>query len=84
MRPKLSSEITSLFATLALNLQTLDPTARIQDDDEDEDLNITISSLNRSLNLTETQPRVRILDTALSLMCFTAPQVISKFNLFSY
>ncbi|KAI3443639.1 hypothetical protein Pfo_000304 [Paulownia fortunei] len=60
-------EISSLFAALASNLQTLDPTARNQVD-------VSITNLNRSLNLSEA-PRVRILDTALSLMCFTAPQV---------
>ncbi|XP_011093729.1 uncharacterized protein LOC105173618 isoform X2 [Sesamum indicum] len=61
------AEITSLFAALASNLQTQDPTAT-------NEVDLSISDLNRSLNLSEA-PRVRILDTALSLMCFTAPQV---------
>ncbi|KAL3532613.1 hypothetical protein ACH5RR_006134 [Cinchona calisaya] len=78
MPPKLS-DITSLFAKLAstttTSLETLDPTARIEDD---EDLTITISNLNRSLNLTQTEPRLRVLDTALALMCFTAPQVFES------
>lgn len=68
------SEITSLFATLASNLQSEDPTVR---DEDDEDLSVTVSCLSRSLNLTETQPRVRILDAALSLMCFSSSQVSS-------
>ncbi|KAK4396923.1 hypothetical protein Sango_1528900 [Sesamum angolense] len=61
------AEITSLFAALASNLQTEDPTAL-------NEVDLSISDLNRSLNLSEA-PRVRILETALSLMCFTAPQV---------
>lgn len=69
-------EITSLFATLASNLQSEDPMVR---DEEDEDLSVTISCLNRSLNLTETRPRVRILDTALSLLCFSSRQVRSQY-----
>nr|XP_027066100.1 uncharacterized protein LOC113691970 isoform X2 [Coffea arabica] len=69
------SEITSLFSSLASNAGALDPTATNEDD---EDLAITISNLNRSLNLSETQPSTRVLDTALSLMCFTAPQVFQS------
>ncbi|KAK4415671.1 hypothetical protein Salat_2674500 [Sesamum alatum] len=61
------AEISSLFAALASNLQTEDTAAR-------NEVDLSISDLNRSLNLSEA-PRVRILDTALSLMCFTAPQV---------
>ncbi|KAK6147717.1 hypothetical protein DH2020_018629 [Rehmannia glutinosa] len=38
------------------------------------EVDLSISNLSRSLNLSEA-PRARILDTALSLMCFTAPQV---------
>ncbi|KAL3627044.1 hypothetical protein CASFOL_028407 [Castilleja foliolosa] len=60
-------EISSHFAVLASNLQALDPTAA-------NEFDLSISNLNRSLNLSEA-PRVHILDTALSLMCFTAPQV---------
>ncbi|KAL0374488.1 UNVERIFIED_CONTAM: hypothetical protein Sradi_3364500 [Sesamum radiatum] len=61
------AEISSLFAALASNLQIQDPTAT-------NEVDLSISDLNRSLNLSEA-PRVRILDTALSLMCFTAPKV---------
>ncbi|PIN17265.1 hypothetical protein CDL12_10067 [Handroanthus impetiginosus] len=60
-------EISSLFAALASNLQSQDLTAR-------DELDLSVSNLSRSLNTSEA-PRVRILDTALSLMCFTAPQV---------
>ncbi|GFP92655.1 hypothetical protein PHJA_001409700 [Phtheirospermum japonicum] len=60
-------DISSLFAALASNLQALDPTAA-------NEFELSISNLNRSLNLSEA-PRVQTLDTALSLMCFTAPQV---------
>ncbi|KAL8456541.1 hypothetical protein ACS0TY_033837 [Phlomoides rotata] len=60
-------EIHSLFAALASNLRAQDPTVR-------NEVDLSISNLNRTLNLNE-PPRVCILDTALSLMCFTAPQV---------
>ncbi|KAL6534975.1 hypothetical protein OROHE_013029 [Orobanche hederae] len=60
-------EISSLFAALASNLQAPNPTA-------ENELDLSLANLNRSLNLSGA-PRVRILDTTLSLMCFTAPQV---------
>ncbi|KAL6554959.1 hypothetical protein OROGR_006217 [Orobanche gracilis] len=60
-------EISSLFAALASNLQAPNPTA-------ENELDMSLANLNRSLNLSGA-PRVRILDTTLSLMCFTAPQV---------
>lgn len=69
------TEITDLFAQLALNLKTLDPTVN------NEAVNLYVSDLNTSLNLGELEDesssgsRVRVLDTALSLMCFKAPQV---------
>lgn len=66
-------EISSLFATIASNHRTLDQAARRKD----QNVDISISNLNRSLNLGGTC-RVRILYTALSLMCFTAPQVCLK------
>ncbi|XP_051131557.1 uncharacterized protein LOC127251748 isoform X2 [Andrographis paniculata] len=61
-------EINSLFAAVGSYLRSQDSTARV-------DVDSSVSDLNRSLNLHEV-PRVRILDTALSLMCFTAPQVL--------
>ncbi|KAM7512978.1 hypothetical protein LguiB_011853 [Lonicera macranthoides] len=67
-------EIKYLFSRLATSLQTLDPTAR----NEDKNHDLLISNLNKSLNLGE--PRVRVLDTTLSLMCFTAPQVFDSFT----
>ncbi|KAG8376143.1 hypothetical protein BUALT_Bualt09G0032600 [Buddleja alternifolia] len=69
-------EISSLFASLASNLRTLDPTAG-------DEVDLSISNLNRSLNLSEAPRRVRVLDTALSLMCFTAPQVYDSVTEFT-
>ena len=63
-------ELTDLFAKLASHLKTLN-----QDHEEDEALSLSISKLNQSLNLSNEDSRVRVLDTALSLMCFKAPQV---------
>ncbi|XP_057787660.1 uncharacterized protein LOC131004910 [Salvia miltiorrhiza] len=60
-------QISSLFAVLASNLRTPHPTAG-------DEVTLSLSNLNRSLNPTDV-PRVRILDTALSLMHFTVPQV---------
>ncbi|CAL5438039.1 unnamed protein product [Camellia sinensis] len=70
------TEITDLFARLATNLQTLNPTVP-NEDHRHETLDLSISKLNRSLNL-EDSSRVRVLDTALSLMCFKAPQVFDS------
>ncbi|KAA8523244.1 hypothetical protein F0562_009667 [Nyssa sinensis] len=67
------SEITDLFARLASNLQTLDP----KGGNEDQACDLSIAKLNQSLNLNENS-RVRVLDTALSLMCFKAPQVFDS------
>lgn len=64
-------EVTELFSILALHLQTLN---HVEDDDEEESINLSISKLNQSLNLCE-DSRVRVLETALSLMCFEAPKV---------
>ncbi|XP_059633100.1 uncharacterized protein LOC132275917 [Cornus florida] len=66
-------EITDLFARLASNLQTLKTTVG----DEDQTCDLLISNLNCSLNLNENS-RVRVLDTALSLMGFRAPQVFDS------
>ncbi|KAL7095957.1 hypothetical protein ACP275_10G055100 [Erythranthe tilingii] len=60
-------EISSLFAALASNLQSQHPAA-------ENEVDHSLYILNRSLNLSEA-PRVRVLETALSLMGFTAPQV---------
>ncbi|KAK9275328.1 hypothetical protein L1049_022592 [Liquidambar formosana] len=64
-------EITDLLARLASHLQTLAP-------HEEEACDLAISKLNRSLNLSEEDSRVRVLSTALSLMCFKAPQVFDS------
>ncbi|XP_075079656.1 uncharacterized protein LOC107813785 isoform X2 [Nicotiana tabacum] len=66
-----ASEIRSLFVALASELQSTNPTTG----NEAPNLDLTITNLNRSLNLSETTPRVRVMDTALSLMCFTSSQV---------
>ncbi|CAA3015772.1 Hypothetical predicted protein [Olea europaea subsp. europaea] len=63
-------ELSSLFATMASSLQNLDA----MNGNDDPNLALSISNLNRSLNLSET-PGVRVLDAALSLMCYTGPQV---------
>ncbi|XP_076936362.1 uncharacterized protein LOC143603464 [Bidens hawaiensis] len=59
-----SPEITAVFTRLAYGA-------------EDQSNDVLIESLNQLLNLNEV-PRVRVLDTALSLMCFTAPQVFGS------
>ncbi|KAL7114204.1 hypothetical protein ACP275_04G105800 [Erythranthe tilingii] len=61
-------EIGSLFAALLSRLQIQHPTTNNKKD-------YFISFLNRSLNLREA-PRVRVLETALSLTYFIAPQVL--------
>ncbi|KHG11298.1 hypothetical protein F383_09873 [Gossypium arboreum] len=67
--------ITDLFAQLALHLQ-LPINAR---ENEEETLNLSISKLNQSLNLNENpNSELRVLDTALSLMCFKSPQVFDS------
>ena len=69
-------EITDLFARLASNLKSLDPTAKNEDCLVGV-FNPAISELNRSLNLEDDGSGVRVLDAALSLMCFKAPQASS-------
>ncbi|XP_076935528.1 uncharacterized protein LOC143602226 [Bidens hawaiensis] len=59
-----SPELTAVFASLAYGT-------------EDQSNDVLIEALNQLLNLNEV-PRVRVLDTALSLMCFTAPQVFGS------
>lgn len=58
---------------MASSLQNLDA----MNGNDDPNLALSISNLNRSLNLSET-PGVRVLDAALSLMCYTGPQVCSE------
>nr|GEW59402.1 hypothetical protein [Tanacetum cinerariifolium] len=63
-------QLTALFAKLASEIET---TVNQSEDDD-----VLIKSLNQSLNLNEPLPRVRVLDSALSLMCFTSPQVFES------
>ncbi|KAL6331164.1 hypothetical protein AAG906_009592 [Vitis piasezkii] len=70
-------EITDLFARLASNLKTLYPTDKNEDCLEGAS-DPSISELNRSLNLDDEGSSVRVLDAALSLMCFKAPQVFES------
>ncbi|XP_057967887.1 uncharacterized protein LOC131157617 isoform X2 [Malania oleifera] len=78
-------EITDLLARLASNLKTLGPTTRDGEEEEEKEqqtCQLSISNLNQSLNLSDNS-RVRVLDTALSLMCFKSTQVggsISQHN----
>ncbi|XP_071689345.1 uncharacterized protein [Rutidosis leptorrhynchoides] len=63
-------EVTVLFARLASQIQN-----EAINSDQSDDVLVTV--LNQSLNLNEV-PRVRVLDSALSIMCFTAPQVFDS------
>ena len=63
-------EIIGLFARFASQIEI--GNRETSDSDQPED--VLVAALNQSLNLRESS-RVRVLDTALSLMCFTAPQV---------
>ncbi|XP_042507341.1 uncharacterized protein LOC122083556 isoform X2 [Macadamia integrifolia] len=65
-----AAEITELFAKLATHLQSELPSTG-----NEEACDPSICSLNQSLNLDDVS-RVRVLNTALSLMCFKAPQTI--------
>lgn len=69
-------ELTDLFSKLASHLKTLSQGHK--EEEEEEALSLSISKLNQSLNLNNDDSRVRVLDTALSLMCFKAPQVSSN------
>ncbi|XP_017228795.2 uncharacterized protein LOC108192292 [Daucus carota subsp. sativus] len=64
-------EITNLFAALALNLKAS------ENEEIDNSIHLSISKLNQSINLSY-HSRTRVLDTALSLMCFTSPQVFDS------
>lgn len=70
-------ELTDLFSKLASHLKTLSQGHK-EEEEEEEALSLSISKLNQSLNLNNDDSRVRVLDTALSLMCFKAPQVSSN------
>lgn len=67
------TEVTDLLARIAENLHKQVPLG-----DYEDSCDYHISELNRSLNLNE-GPKLRVLDTALSLMCFKAPEVSSLF-----
>ncbi|XP_065848956.1 uncharacterized protein [Euphorbia lathyris] len=74
-------EIKDLFSKLALYLQTTTSTSPSNDQFEEDDsysIDLSISKLNQSLNLTGDATGVRVLDTALSIMCFKAPQVFDS------
>ncbi|KAI3790069.1 hypothetical protein L2E82_02882 [Cichorium intybus] len=66
-------ELTGLFSRLASQDQT--ENAGTSNADQSDD--VLVAAVNQSLNLNE-QSRVTVLDTALSLMCFTAPQVFDS------
>ncbi|KAK8697012.1 hypothetical protein V6N13_113176 [Hibiscus sabdariffa] len=67
--------ITELFAQLASHLQL----SISERENEEETLNLSISKFNQSLNLNENpNSELRVLNTALSLMCFKAPQVFDS------
>lgn len=67
-------EVNELFAKLASHISGVSSFNSNGVEEDDEVLNLAISNLNRSLNPDEISG-VRVLDTALSLMCFKAPQV---------
>ncbi|XP_050220191.1 uncharacterized protein LOC126670490 isoform X2 [Mercurialis annua] len=71
-------EITDLFSKLAFHLQTLTLSHTSSPEVSNSNIDIvdlSISKLNQSLNLTDDDAQVTVLDTALALMCFKAPQV---------
>ncbi|GAV77682.1 hypothetical protein CFOL_v3_21153 [Cephalotus follicularis] len=67
-------EIIDLFAGLASHLKTLNQNQNKEEEEVTAALDLSISKLNQTLNLNDNS-RGRVLDTALSLMCFKAPQV---------
>ncbi|KAI3714570.1 hypothetical protein L6452_21526 [Arctium lappa] len=68
-----SPELTGLFARLASQIDI----RKHETSDSDQPDDVLVAALNQSLNLSESS-RVRVLNTALSLMCFTAPQVFDS------
>ncbi|CAN1340645.1 hypothetical protein LINPERPRIM_LOCUS38914 [Linum perenne] len=67
-------EITDLISALAFQLRNPPQNERFE---EDSSLDLSISKLTQSLNLDDASA-TRVLDTALSLMCFKAPQVFDS------
>ncbi|PHU11744.1 hypothetical protein BC332_18674 [Capsicum chinense] len=67
------SEIRPLLVSVASQLNSINPAIG----NESTNVDLTIANLNRSVNLSGTIPRIRILDTALSVMCFTSSQVFN-------
>lgn len=75
-----SPEIMELFSKLAFELQTLTHNSPINQEQQQQEFNdssIDPSISKLTLSLTH-NPGVRVLDTALSLMCFKAPQVLDS------
>lgn len=75
-----SPEIMELFSKLAFDLQTLTHNSPINQEQQQQEFNdssIDPSISKLALSLTH-NPGVRVLDTALSLMCFKAPQVLDS------
>ncbi|KAJ6816535.1 uncharacterized protein M6B38_414535 [Iris pallida] len=66
-------ELTCLFTKLAFNLRRSNASDVDVDDSANGGTSVAISSLAESLNAVT--PRVRVLDAALSLMCFQTPEV---------
>ncbi|KAJ0030730.1 hypothetical protein Pint_13389 [Pistacia integerrima] len=73
-------EIVDLFSRLTSHLQTLNQNE--EEEEEESSINLSISKLNKSLNISQNS-RVRVLDAALSLMCFGAPKVFDSVIEFS-
>ncbi|XP_031252372.1 uncharacterized protein LOC116110295 [Pistacia vera] len=74
-------EIVDLFSRLTSHLQTLNQNEE-EEEEEELSINLSISKLNKSLNISQNS-RVRVLDVALSLMCFGAPKVFDSVIEFS-
>ncbi|CAI0628312.1 unnamed protein product [Linum tenue] len=70
-------EITQLISGLALQLKAQPPTEECE---QSSSLDLSIAKLTQSLNLHDDDgaSTSRVLDTALSLMCFKAPQVFDS------
>ncbi|CAL1414146.1 unnamed protein product [Linum trigynum] len=71
-------EITQLISGLALQLKAQPPTEECE---QSSSLDLSIAKLTQSLNLDDDDDGAstsRVLDTALSLMCFKAPQVFDS------
>ncbi|XP_010545347.1 PREDICTED: uncharacterized protein LOC104817755 [Tarenaya hassleriana] len=70
--------ISDLLAVLASRIQHISPENHDEDDMEaSSSLELSISELNIALSLSD-DSRVMVLDAALSLMCFKAPQVFDS------